>query len=117
MAGVATEFLNLDKYKTDIHRTLIARLDLEKLSGVEPKRAREVVAHQITSIIAEQGVPLSLEEQDKIHSDLLDEVFGLGPIEALLRDPKISDILINGKDNVFVERGGKLQRVETRFRD
>jgi pilus assembly protein CpaF len=117
MASVAAEFLNLDKYKTDIHRTLIARLDLEKLSGVEPKRAREVVAHQITSIIAEQGVPLSLEEQDKIHSDLLDEVFGLGPIEALLRDPKISDILINGKDNVFVERGGKLQRVDTRFRD
>ena len=111
------EVLDLEKYKSDIHRTLIAKLDLEKLSRVNPGQARKVTADLITEIILEQRVPLSFEEQERIQSDLLDEVFGLGPLEALLADPKISDILINGKDKVFVERGGRLQRVDTVFRD
>src|SRR5579884_1020151 len=113
----ATELLDLEKYKTEIHRTLISKLDLEKLSRVEATQARKVVANLIDEIIRGQGVPLSFEEQSRIQSDLLDEVFGLGPLEPLLRDPKVSDILINSKDIVFVERGGKLQRAECRFRD
>ena len=113
----AVELLNLEKYKAEVHRTLISKLDLEKLSRVDPKQAREVVAGLITDIIRNQAVPLSFDEQEKIQSDLLDEVFGLGPLEPLLRDPKISDILVNGKDNVFVEKGGKLMRVDTKFRD
>ena len=117
MADTATELLNLDEYKTEIHRILISRLDLEKLSGVDPNQAREVVAWMITEIIRDQAVPLNLEERQKIQSDLLDEVFGLGPLEPLLRDVKVSDILVNSKDNVFVERGGKLQKVDARFRD
>jgi pilus assembly protein CpaF len=64
-----------------------------------------------------QRVPLSFDEQERIQTDLLDEVFGLGPLEPLLRDSKISDILINDKDHVFIEKGGKLQRVSTSFRD
>jgi pilus assembly protein CpaF len=117
MDGVAVEVLDLEKYKSEIHRTLIAKLDLEKLSRVNSSQARKVTADLITEIILEQRVPLSFEEQERILSDLLDEVFGLGPLEALLADPKISDILVNGKDKVFVERGGKLQRVDTVFRD
>jgi pilus assembly protein CpaF len=113
----ATELLDLEKYKSEIHRTLISKLDLEKLSRVEPAQARKVVANLIEEIIRGQGVPLSFEEQSRIQSDLLDEVFGLGPLEPLLRDPKVSDILINSKDIVFIERGGKLQRAECRFRD
>jgi pilus assembly protein CpaF len=112
-----TELLDLEKYKSEIHRTLISKLDLEKLSRVEPAQARKVVANLIEEIIRGQGVPLSFEEQSRIQSDLLDEVFGLGPLEPLLRDPKVSDILINSKDIVFIERGGKLQRAECRFRD
>ena len=111
------ELLNLEKYKTDIHKTLISKLDLEKLSRVESSQARQVVANLIGDIIKAQGVPLSFDEQAKIQSDLLDEVFGLGPLEPLLRDPEVSDILVNSKDKVFVERGGKLQRTETVFRD
>jgi pilus assembly protein CpaF len=117
MAGVATELLNIEKYKTDVHRSLIAKLDLEKLSRVESSQARQVVANLISEIIKNQGVPLSFEEQAKIQADLLDEVFGLGPLEPLLRDPKISDILVNSKDRVFVERGGRLQLTDTVFRD
>ena len=58
----------------------------------------------INEIIGDQTVPLSFDEQEKIQADLLDEVFGLGPLEPLLRDPTISDILVNGKDHVFIER-------------
>ena len=71
----------------------------------------------VKEIIADQRVPLNFDEQEKIQADLLDEVFGLGPLEPLLRDAKISDILVNDKDHVFIEKGGLLQRVDTTFRD
>jgi len=111
------ELLNLEKYKSEIHRTLISKLDLEKLSRVNSSQARQAVAGIAKEIIAEQRVPLNFDEQEKIQADLLDEVFGLGPLEPLLRDSKISDILVNDKDHVFIEKGGLLQRVDTTFRD
>jgi pilus assembly protein CpaF len=111
------ELLNLEKYKAEIHRTLISKLDLEKLSRVNSSQARQAVAGIVKEIIADQRVPLNYDEQEKIQADLLDEVFGLGPLEPLLRDASISDILVNDKDHVFIERGGLLQRVETTFRD
>jgi pilus assembly protein CpaF len=115
--GGKVEVRDLEKYKSEVHRALISKLDLEKLSRVNSAQARQVTADLISEIILGQRVPLSFEEQARIQSDLLDEVFGLGPLEALLKDPKISDILVNGKDKVFVERGGKLERVDTVFRD
>ena len=111
------ELLNLETYKAEIHRTLISKLDLEKLSRVNSSQARQAVSGMVKEIMADQRVPLNFDEQEKIHADLLDEVFGLGPLEPLLRDPKISDILVNDKDHVFVEKGGLLQRVDTTFRD
>jgi pilus assembly protein CpaF len=111
------ELLNLEKFKAEIHRTLISKLDLEKLSRVNSSQARQAVSGIVKEIIADQRVPLNFDEQEKIQADLLDEVFGLGPLEPLLRDPKISDILVNDKDHVFVEKGGLLQRVDTTFRD
>ena len=111
------ELLNLEKYKAEIHRTLISKLDLEKLSRVNSSQARQAVAGIVKEIIADQRVPLNFDEQEKIQADLLDEVFGLGPLEPLLRDAKISDILVNDKDHVFIEKGGLLQRVDTTFRD
>jgi pilus assembly protein CpaF len=75
------------------------------------------VAGMVNEIISSQRVPLSFDEQERIQADLLDEVFGLGPLEPLLRDMKISDILVNDKDHVFIERGGLLQKVDTSFRD
>ena len=111
------EVLNLEKYKAEIHRTLISKLDLEKLSRVNSSQARQAVSGIVKEIIADQRVPLNFDEQEKIQADLLDEVFGLGPLEPLLRDPKISDILVNDKDHVFVEKNGLLQKVNTSFRD
>ena len=111
------ELLNLEKYKAEIHRTLISKLDLEKLSRVNSSQARQAVSGIVKEIIADQRVPLNFDEQEKIQADLLDEVFGLGPLEPLLRDPKISDIMVNDKDHVFIEKGGLLSRVSTSFRD
>jgi pilus assembly protein CpaF len=111
------ELPSLENYKAEIHRTLISRLDLEKLSRANSSQARQAVSTIVKEIIAELRVPLNYEEQERIQADLLDEVFGLGPLEQLLRDPKISDILINDKDHVFVEKSGLLSRADLSFRD
>jgi pilus assembly protein CpaF len=109
--------LDLEKFKAEIHRTLISKLDLEKLSRVNSSQARQAVAGMVNEIILAQRVPLSFAEQEKVEAELLDEVFGLGPLESLLADPTISDILVNDKNHVFIERAGILQKVDTAFRD
>lgn len=111
------ESLNIEKLKSETHRVLISKLDLEKLSRVNSQQARQAVAGMVNQIIGEQKMPLSLGEQEKIQADLLDEVFGLGPLEPLLRDKSVSEILVNGTDHVFIERGGVLQRINASFRD
>lgn len=111
------EALNIEAIKSEAHQVLISKLDLEKLSRINSTQARQAVAGMVNQIISEQRVPLTLAEQQKIQADLLDEVFGLGPLEPLLRDKTISDILVNGPDHVFIERSGVLQRVDARFRD
>ena len=111
------QLLNIGKYKAEIHRSLIAKLNLEKLSRVNSAQARTIVSSMVKEIILDQRVPLNDEEEQQIQSDLLDEVFGLGPLEPLLQDESISDILVNNKDHIFVERRGVLERVATTFRD
>ena len=109
--------LNFEELKTDVHRTLLSKIDLEKLSKINNEKARQAVAGMIQEIVVAGRVPLNSVEKDKLQADLLDEVFGLGPLEPLLRDPKISDILVNHKDMVVIERGGILQKTDIRFRD
>src|SRR5579875_421545 len=111
------ERLNFEQFKSDVHRSLISKLDLEKLSTVQTGKAKQAVATLVQNIISESKLPLSAVEKERIQSDLLDEVFGLGPLEGLLRDPKVSDILVNNKNLVYVERGGVLQKTEIVFRD
>jgi pilus assembly protein CpaF len=110
--------LNLRNLKAEIHRTLLSKLDLEKLGRVGNDRAREATVRLIQEIFEEDRVPLSAAEKQQLQGELLDEVFGLGPLEPLLRDPSISDILVNRWDKVFIERSGKLHPVlDTAFRD
>src|SRR4051812_40998236 len=111
------EKLNLEQFKADVHRTLISKIDLEKLSAAQPAKARQAVSNLVQDIIADGKLPLSAAEKEKVQLELLDEVFGLGPLESLLRDPKVSDILVNNKSTVYVERGGKLQKTDITFRD
>lgn len=111
------EILNFENAKADVHRTLISRLDLEKLARVNGDRARQAVSSVIQEIIAGNRVPFNAAEKEKLQTELLDEVFGLGPLEPLLHDPDISDILVNNKNEVFIERGGLLERLNISFRD
>ena len=81
--------------KANVHRKLLNRLNLEALASVERSRAEAEIRTLLFDLIAEEGMPLSMTERDAILGDVIDEVFGLGPLEPLLRDPTISDILVN----------------------
>ena len=111
------EVLDFEKLKAGLHTELLSQIDLEKLSSVADGKARPAVATMIQEIIAVRKVPLNATEKERVESDLLDEVFGLGPLEPLLRDPTISDILVNNKDVIYVERRGILEKTVAKFRD
>src|SRR3984885_5252972 len=104
--------------KSAVHQELINRLDLEKLGEAQETRAgQQQLFAVIQQVIAEQGVPLSSTERDRVAHEVLDELFGLGPLEPLLQDDTISDILVNTCNNVYVERRGQLQRTNVTFKD
>jgi pilus assembly protein CpaF len=103
--------------KAIVHRKLLNRLNLEALAQADRSRAESEIRTLVSELLAEEGMPLSLSERDVLFSELVDEVFGLGPLEPLLRDPTVSDILVNTYKNVFVERGGLLERVNAQFQD
>jgi pilus assembly protein CpaF len=111
------EVLDFEKLKTGLHSTLLSRIDLEKLSSVDDGKARRAVATMIQEIVGTQKIPLSATEKDRVENDLLDEVFGLGPLEPLLKDSTVSDILVNNKNLVYVERRGILEKTSAGFRD
>jgi pilus assembly protein CpaF len=100
-----------------VHRKLLTRLNLEKLATAERPRAEAEIRSLTSTLIAETGMPLSITEREAIIGDVLDEVFGFGPLEPLLRDKTVSDILVNTYKHVFVERAGKLERVPAAFQN
>ena len=104
--------------KTAVHRELIKRVDLDKLGDLQEAQALQ---HQffvvIQQIINEQGVPLSAMERDRLAQEVLDEVFGLGPLEPLLKDDTISDILVNTYSSIYIERRGILEKTALTFQD
>jgi pilus assembly protein CpaF len=106
-----------EEVKTEIHRLLLAQLDLERLSSANNGRARQAVAGLIQDLVVNQKLLLNSAEKEKIQADLLDEVFGYGPLDPFLKDPTISDILINGRDLAYIERNGVLEKVNIKFRD
>ena len=103
--------------RANIHRKLLNRLNLEALAHADRTRAEGEIRALVGELLADENAPLSLSERDNLVGELLDEVFGLGPLEPLLRDPSISDILVNTHKNVFVERGGVLERAGASFQD
>ncbi len=103
--------------KANVHRKLLNRLNLETLASAERSRAEAEIRSLVFELIAEESTPLSMSERDTILSDIIDEVFGLGPLEPLLRDTSVSDILVNTHRHVYVERSGKLERLPTTFQD
>jgi pilus assembly protein CpaF len=103
--------------KASVHRKLLGRLNLEALANADRNKAENEIRSLLAQLLSEESTPLSMSEREVLFGEVLDEVFGLGPLEPLLRDPTISDILINTHRQVFVERGGILERVSATFRD
>jgi pilus assembly protein CpaF len=103
--------------RANVHRKLLNRLNLEALANADRARAEGEIRTLLGQLLAEEGTPLSLSERELLFVEVLDDVFGLGPLEPLLRDPGVSDILVNTASHVFVERKGKLERVTAAFQD
>ena len=103
--------------KADLHRKILDRLDLEKLGRTNSETAREEVLILIRTSVNSEAVPLSFAERERLAREILDEIFGLGPLEPLLKDPSISDILVNRFDRVYIERAGKLEPTGLSFKD
>src|SRR6266700_452988 len=103
--------------KFTLHRKLLDRINLEALSAMAGERARAEIRAAVARLVEEEKTPLSLMEKDRVIEEVLDEVFGLGPLEPLLRDPTISDILVTTPRLVYIERGGKLYRTSVEFKD
>jgi pilus assembly protein CpaF len=102
--------------KADLHRKILDRLDLERL-GKTGDSARDEVLVVIRNAVNGEAVPLSFAERERLSREILDEIFGLGPLEPLLKDPTVSDILVNRFDRVYVERAGKLELTGFTFKD
>jgi len=108
---------DLGPLKATIHRKLIQKLNLDRLAQVDRQVVRNELTEIIEELIAQESTPMALEEKERLSREVLDEVFGLGPLEPLLKDPTISDILVNTYKNVFIERRGLLERTPIQFRD
>ncbi len=113
----AFERSEYQQVKADLHRKILDRLDLEKLGRTTGDSAREEVLILIRSSVNSEAVPLSFAEREQLSREILDEIFGLGPLEPLLKDPTISDILVNRFDRVYVDRAGKLEITGLSFKD
>jgi len=103
--------------KSGLHRDLLNQIDLEKLTSLNDTRARSQVQGVIYELIGKANTPLSSSEKDRLAREVLHEVFGLGPLEPLLQDPTINDILVNTHKQVYVERGGILEKTKVVFKD
>jgi len=113
------ELLTLEygELKTKLHARLLEEIDLDSLSSLDEKTARERISQFIHDIVEREKTPLALSEREQLIREILDELFGLGPLEPLLDDPTVSDILVNGSQNVYVERRGLLERTDVKFDD
>jgi pilus assembly protein CpaF len=118
MANLQTfEHSEYQQVKADLHRKILDRLDLEKLGRATGDTAREEVLVLIRNSVNSEVVPLSFAERERLSREILDEIFGLGPLEPLLKDHSISDILVNRFDKVYIERAGKLELTGLSFKD
>jgi pilus assembly protein CpaF len=110
----------VDRYfelKSEIHKKLIGALNMERVSSIPKDRLRAEIGRVVERILEDERVPMTTLEQNKIIEEILDEVLGLGPLEPLLKEPSISDILVNRFDKVYIERNGKLVLTQVRFKD
>jgi pilus assembly protein CpaF len=107
----------LQVIKGRVHRRLLERLNLSNLDRLDRDQVSEAIRKVVHDLITQDALPLNFEERDIVVKQVLDEIFGLGPLEPLIKDPEVSDILVNTSKHVFIERHGKLERTDVAFQD
>jgi pilus assembly protein CpaF len=115
--NIGSGAVEFQEIKFTLHRRLLDRINLEALSSIVGDRARIEIRAAVARLVEEENPPLNLVEKERLIEEVLDEVFGLGPLEPLLQDPSISDILVTTPKLVYIERGGKLYRTPVEFKD
>src|SRR5712691_5399924 len=117
--GVDTRRPDYQALKARVHQEVISALDLARLPQMQPQDAEPEIRNVANAILTREAAttPLSLFERECLIADVLNELFGLGPLEALLRDPDVCDILVNRFDSVYIERRGRLEPTPVTFRD
>ncbi len=108
---------SFQEMKSRLHRTLINRMDLSKLAALTPEQVHAEVSRLAETVLAQEALPLSSSERERLVNDVQHELFGLGPLEPLLADPTVSDILVNSYKKIYVERRGKLEVTNVAFKD
>jgi len=103
--------------KSQVHLKLLNTLTPEQLRTLSKEGVRAQIGQLVERLVGDEGIPMTLAERDRVTEEIQDEVFGLGPLEQLLKDASISDIMVNGYDNVYVERFGRLVETNVRFKD
>src|SRR4249919_1760805 len=103
--------------KSQVHQKLVNSLTPEQLKNLNKDSVRGQVGTVVEKLVIDENLPMTMGERERLTEEILDEVFGLGPLEPLLKDPTISDIMVNGFDNVYVERAGRLVETNIRFKD
>jgi pilus assembly protein CpaF len=103
--------------KTAVHRKLLETLDFAEARRMAPAELQAECSRRIDALLNQQGLPLSGPEKQQLLREVMDEIFGLGPLEEFLRDPFVTDILVNGPHQVYIERHGRLELTSARFRD
>jgi pilus assembly protein CpaF len=117
LRGTATGNYPYQELKSTIHRRLIDRLDLSTVADLTPEQLSGIIKTVVENMIAQEGIPLSRPERDRLVVEIQNETMGLGPLEPLLSDTEISDIMVNGPHGVFVERHGKIEKTDVCFKD
>jgi len=108
---------SFQEIKSRLHRSLINRMDLTKLASLTQEQAHAEVSRLAESVLAQDAMPLSVAERERLVNDVQHELFGLGPLEPLLADSTISDILVNSHRTIYIERRGRLERTDVSFKD
>ncbi len=106
-----------EEIKTRIHGKLVDKLDLSRVGDMKGETLRREIRIVVEHLCDADDALLNRQERERIVDEVLDETFGLGPLELILKDPKVSDILINGPKNIYVEKGGQMQKTDVEFRD
>ena len=112
-----TEIRAYQDLKSTIHRKLVDRLDLSTVSEIPTDQLSGIIKAVVESLITNEGIPLTRVERDRLVLEIQHETLGLGPLEPLLQDPDIADILVNGPNQVYIEKHGKLEKTEVAFKD